>query len=144
MLKALFECFSSAFLRRKIKLQKNFLIKKWLCCSSEEIWVDYFEKLANFKEVVITVGKAITCNYNNISTGMINVSVIGPIGISWSEALWICQFCSIVSSKVTPSYCSYYLNGKKKVKIKMKGFKIRLCSDSRQSVLVQNHFPICW
>lgn len=49
--------------------------------------MDYFEKLADFKGVVITVGKAITCNYNNISTGMINVSVIGPIGISWSEAL---------------------------------------------------------
>jgi len=48
--------------------------------------VDHFAKLANLQGVVITVGKAISCNYNNNSTGMINVSVIGPIGISWSEA----------------------------------------------------------
>lgn len=49
--------------------------------------MDYFAKLDNFQGVVITVGKAISCNYNKISTGMINVSVIGPIGISWSDGL---------------------------------------------------------
>lgn len=49
--------------------------------------MDCFATLANFQGAVITVGKATSCNYNNISIGMINVSVIGPIEISWSAAL---------------------------------------------------------
>lgn len=108
-------------------------------------WIPSAPELAFFQVAVITVGKMITCKFNNISTGMINGTVIGPIGISWSETF---MNLSVLFNcfQQSDSIILFMLFGERFGEgggEREKDPEIRLWTDSGQLVLVQNHFPIC-